>query len=91
MGTGGTLTVRELFRQIADQLALSLSPVYEPAREGDVQHSQADISLGALLLGYTPAVDFQEGLRRTVDWYRRAKGSVPAAAPPLEPALSAGG
>ena len=91
VGSGGTLTVNELFHHLADLLSTDLSPVYEPARQGDVQHSQADISLGALLLGYTPAVDFQEGLRRTVDWYRQAKGSVPAAAPPLEPALSAGG
>jgi UDP-N-acetylglucosamine/UDP-N-acetyl-alpha-D-glucosaminouronate 4-epimerase len=40
-----------------------------PARPGDVRHSQADIRLARRLLGYTPHVPFEEGLRRTVEWY----------------------
>ena len=81
VGTGGTLTVQELFRQTAELLSSNLPVVYEPARQGDVQHSQADITMAALLLGYAPAVDFQEGLRRTVEWYQQS---------PLESAVSAG-
>lgn len=45
-------------------------PVYGPARSGDVRDSQADIGKAERLLGYRPQVDFDEGLRRTVDWAR---------------------
>ncbi len=40
-------------------------------RPGDVPHSQADISLARELLGYEPVVAFDEGLRRTVEWFTR--------------------
>jgi nucleoside-diphosphate-sugar epimerase len=39
---------------------------------GDVRDSQADISKARDILGYTPTVSFEEGLRATVDWYRAA-------------------
>ena len=39
-------------------------------RRGDILHSQADIRKAQKRMGYTPAVTFQEGLRRTVEWYR---------------------
>ena len=71
VGSGGTLTVNELFHHLAGLLEIEISPVYKPARQGDVLHSQADTTLAALLLGYTSPVDLQEGLRRTVEWYRR--------------------
>ena len=43
---------------------------YEPERAGDVKHSLADMSLAEKHLGYKPKVDFEEGLRRTIEWYR---------------------
>jgi nucleoside-diphosphate-sugar epimerase len=43
---------------------------YGPARPGDVVHSQADISAARRDLGFEPAIDFEEGLRRTLEWYR---------------------
>jgi UDP-glucose 4-epimerase len=43
---------------------------YGPERAGDVKHSLADISLAEKHLGYKPKVDFEEGLSRTVAWYR---------------------
>jgi nucleoside-diphosphate-sugar epimerase len=52
-------------------IGTSLPPVYADARVGDVRHSLADISKAKRLLGYEPEVDLEEGLRRTVDWYRR--------------------
>lgn len=55
---------------------------YGPAREGDVKHSLADISLAEKHLGYRMLVDFEEGLRRTVEWYRRE--SAPAAAAKIQ-------
>jgi len=47
------------------------TPKYGPAREGDVKHSLADISKAAAALGYKPTVGFEEGLRLTVEWYRK--------------------
>ena len=43
---------------------------YAPVRVGDIKHSLADISRAQEKLKYQPSVDFQEGLRRTVEWYR---------------------
>lgn len=43
---------------------------HEAARAGDIKHSLADIAAARRVLGYTAAVSFDEGLRRTVDWYR---------------------
>jgi UDP-glucose 4-epimerase len=45
-------------------------PAYAPSRAGDIHDSLADIRLAGELLGYSPQVDFREGLRRTVEWYR---------------------
>jgi UDP-glucose 4-epimerase len=43
---------------------------YGPERAGDVKHSLADMSRAEKHLGYKPNVDFEEGLRRTIEWYR---------------------
>jgi len=43
---------------------------YGPERAGDVKHSLADLSRSRKYLGYQPQVELEEGLRRTVDWYR---------------------
>jgi nucleoside-diphosphate-sugar epimerase len=53
-------------------LGTRIEPIHEPARAGDVKHSRADISRARAGLGYDVAVPFEEGLRRTVEWYRRA-------------------
>jgi UDP-glucose 4-epimerase len=44
---------------------------YAPERAGDVKHSLADLTRVRQCLGYEPRVGFEEGLRRTVDWYRK--------------------
>ena len=44
--------------------------MYAEARTGDIRDSLADIALAKKLLDYAPTVDFKEGLRRTVEWYR---------------------
>ena len=48
---------------------------YAPERAGDIRDSLADIRLAEELLGYEPIVDFREGLRRTVEWYRAGGGA----------------
>jgi UDP-glucose 4-epimerase len=51
-------------------LGTEVRPNLEPARVGDVRESLADITLARTLLGYEPEVDFEEGLRRSIDYYR---------------------
>ncbi|MGA8029801.1 MAG: LPS biosynthesis protein WbpP, partial [Bryobacteraceae bacterium] len=43
---------------------------YGPPRNGDVRHSQADITAAVRELGHNPRFTFEEGLRLTLDWYR---------------------
>jgi len=57
----------ELLRDISGK---NLQAKHEPAREGDIRDSQADITQAREALGYEPTVDFAEGLQRTFEWYR---------------------
>jgi nucleoside-diphosphate-sugar epimerase len=54
------------------RVGATAEPSYTGARPGDVKDSQADIAKAHRLLGYQPTVSFEEGLRRTVEWYRTA-------------------
>jgi nucleoside-diphosphate-sugar epimerase len=67
---GRRVTLNETFKLLQSLTAYSGPPAYGPEREGDIKHSLADISKAASGLGYKPIVDFEEGLRRTVEWYR---------------------
>jgi UDP-glucose 4-epimerase len=55
-------------------LGRSLARKHTAARAGDVRHTLADISKGKELLGLEPRIDFEEGFRRTVDYFRGVKG-----------------
>ena len=57
------------------QLGGPVPAEFKDPRPGDVRHSLADIGKAEKLLGYRVLVDLEEGLRRTVDWYRSGKGS----------------
>jgi nucleoside-diphosphate-sugar epimerase len=70
VATGSRISLNELFRTVRALIGSSVNVSYGPARAGDVRDSQADISRARELLGYVPIVLFEEGLRRTVDWYR---------------------
>lgn len=64
----------DLLRLVADLNSLtsqSFSPHFEPPRVGDVRHSRADIRAAREALGFVPHVSWSEGLRRTLEWYRR--------------------
>lgn len=63
-------TLNETFRVLGGLLDFRERPVYGPSRTGDVRDSLADISAAREAFGYEPAIGFEEGLRRTVDWYR---------------------
>ena len=70
LAAGGRIRINKLAEKLNAIIGSQLEPVYAPERPGDILHSQADISKARALLGYEPIVDFAEGLRRTVNWYR---------------------
>lgn len=66
----GSYSVIYLFEQVRAMLGVDIDPIFGPRRAGDVDHSQANVERALELIGYAPVVSFEEGLRRTVDWYR---------------------
>ena len=67
-------TLNELFARMQGIIGSSVAPRFAPSRAGDVKHSHADISAAAALFGYSVVVPFDEGLRRTIQWYRESHG-----------------
>jgi UDP-glucose 4-epimerase len=67
VGTGRRISLLELIATINDVLGTKLEPQFEPPRPGDVRDSQASLERIAAVLGYRPLVDFEEGLRRTLE------------------------
>src|SRR5271154_4690845 len=70
VATGRQVTLNETFKLLQGLTSYAGSPIYGAERGGDIKHSLADISLAEKHLGYKPKVNFEEGLRRTVEWYR---------------------
>ena len=70
LATGERITLNRVVELLRELTGYDGPVNYGEARAGDIRHSLADISLAKELLGYRPSVDFREGLRRTVDWYR---------------------
>jgi len=67
---GRRADLNEAFRLLKKLTGYSGDVKYGPERAGDVKHSLADISRAEKHLGYRPRVNFEEGLRRTIEWYR---------------------
>ncbi len=68
---GGTSsTLNQLVAWLNEVLGTDLTPLYEPPRPADIRHSYASIRKAGTLLGYRPQLGVQEGLRRTVEWFR---------------------
>jgi nucleoside-diphosphate-sugar epimerase len=72
VATGGRVSLNELFRTLRALTGGEAPPAHGPARAGDVRHSQADIGRARAALGDRPAVEFPEGLARTLAWARQA-------------------
>lgn len=70
LATGGRVDLRELVGKINTILGTNIAPVHDNQRTGDIKHSRADIQKARNLLKYEPVVKFDEGLARTVEWYR---------------------
>jgi UDP-glucose 4-epimerase len=69
-GNGDRFTLNQVWRQLCAIEGVSIEPLYGPARAGDVKHSQADTRIARRDLGHDPQFSFDEGLRRTLEWYR---------------------
>jgi UDP-glucose 4-epimerase len=70
LATGKKITLNQTFAILKELTGYKGEPTYAGARAGDIKESLADIDKARKLLGYEPSVDFREGLRRTVEWYR---------------------
>ena len=79
--TGSRVTLNDTFRILCGLTGYRGVPAYAPPRAGDIRDSLADIRLAGELMGYEPQVGFEEGLRRTVAWYRQMEAKQPPALP----------
>jgi nucleoside-diphosphate-sugar epimerase len=68
--TGRRANLKETFELLKPLTGFRGNVNFGPERAGDVKHSLADITLAEKHLGYKPLVSFEEGLRRTVEWYK---------------------
>jgi UDP-N-acetylglucosamine 4-epimerase len=69
IGTGGRITINEIFYKICDIMGANITPNYQPNRKGDIPHSNASIEKAQKMLGYIPEYGFEEGLERTIEWF----------------------
>ena len=72
-GNGGRYTLNYTWDLLQRTEGVSIAPKYGPPRVGDVRHSMADTTAAVRDLGHAPRFSFEEGLRRTLEWYRRAE------------------
>jgi UDP-glucose 4-epimerase len=70
VATGTRVDLNETFQLLKKIIGFKGEVKYGPERAGDVKHSLADLSRTEKAIGYKPKVSFEEGLRRTVEWYR---------------------
>ena len=67
---GETYTVLDIVTHVNRILGTDVQPLHEPTRQGDVRHTQADITRAQQLLKFSPSIGFEEGMRRTIEWFR---------------------
>jgi nucleoside-diphosphate-sugar epimerase len=76
-GTGARITLNQVVALLAQITGQKIDPRYAPPRTGDIRDSQADVTLAREILGYRPIVNFEEGIKKTWDWYRTSYGTTP--------------
>lgn len=70
LALGGQISLIDLVEMINEILGTSVKPTFQPNRPGDVAHSKASIDDIRNALGFAPIVEFKEGLRRTIEYYK---------------------
>ena len=73
-GTGARITLNEVLKLLGKITGKNIPAKYVPPRAGDIRDSQAELRSRGKVLGYEPRVLFEEGLRRTWEWYKSAYG-----------------
>jgi nucleoside-diphosphate-sugar epimerase len=71
-GNGCRITLNQAWEMLTRIEGVQIKPVYGPPRAGDVRHSQADTVAAIRDLGHAPRFSFEEGMRRTLEWYRKS-------------------
>jgi nucleoside-diphosphate-sugar epimerase len=69
-GNGNRYTLNEVWKTLQRIEGVTIAPVYGPPRAGDVRHSQASTAAAVRDLGHAPRFSLEEGLRKTLEWYR---------------------
>jgi UDP-N-acetylglucosamine/UDP-N-acetyl-alpha-D-glucosaminouronate 4-epimerase len=70
ISTKNAVTVNTVVNTIKELLGKDITPKYLPPRFGDIKHSLADVSRAKEVIGYEPKIDFDEGIRKAIDWYK---------------------
>jgi UDP-glucose 4-epimerase len=73
VGCGSRTSLLEIIGKLETMLGRSFTLKHSPTRAGDVPHTLADVSAAKRDLGYEPVVEFDEGLRRTVEFFTGRK------------------
>ncbi len=71
-GNGGRITLNQAWDLLQKIEGVSIPANYGPERAGDVRDSQADTTAAVRELGHTPQWSFEDGLRQTLEWYRKS-------------------
>jgi UDP-glucose 4-epimerase len=69
-GNGGRITLNQAWALLQKMEGVQIPAIYGAPRAGDVRDSQADTTAAVRDLGYAPRFSFEEGMRRTLEWYR---------------------
>ncbi len=80
VATGSTITLNKTYAALQQLIGFGGAAQYFPERAGDIKHSYADVSRAREAFGYETIVNFEEGLRQTIAWYRQQEDSVGAGA-----------
>jgi UDP-glucose 4-epimerase len=91
VGGGRRISLLALLEALSRVTGTVVEPLFAPPRPGDIQASTADTRRAEQELGYRPLVDFEGGLERTVDWFRRELRLTPATSRMATPELCLGG
>jgi UDP-glucose 4-epimerase len=70
-GNDGRYSLNSIWKTLQEIEGVSLPATYGPPREGDVHDSQADTTAARRDLGHAPQFSIEEGLRRTLEWYKK--------------------